>query len=270
MQKVNSYGSHCDVVVELPLTGKTGAAGTGPCDALDAALRAAGMKATVNASTSVVYNPETFHDMTDCPTCTVYVAEYLSDGSVKVQKTTGVRWSMVLNAADAAHVKLTFTGIGQYSDTTEGSTTAPSNPAAYSEGKSPILSQGMSFSHGAESFDIIDFSLDLAWTIEEDRGINGATSLKGSNLRRSEDSPIVASLNFRRASDLEYVLGVFKADTEGTVSCPFTDGTDTVTLAGQAQFGQYSKSKANVLSYACPLMFVEDDGGDDDITLTFT
>lgn len=272
MQGVDSYGSHCDVVVEVPLTGKDGVAGSPPHQTLDALLKASGAKAVVDAGVSVTYNWITFHTIALAPTVTVYTAEFLSDGTVKTHRTTGVRFDLVGNAADTSHVRLGFTGKGRYSDPDETPIAAPSNPASYTGGKSPILSQGMTLAFDAESFDVRGFTFGTAWALEEDRSISGSTSLDGTNLVRPDDQPMIGSMDFARAASLEFIQGKWKADTPGTLAGVFTDGTDIVSVGGKVQFGHYTKTKGNVYAYAVPLEFIQGSStdGEDDLTLEFT
>jgi len=266
----DSYGSHCDVEIHVPLTGKNGSAGSAPADPVDAALKAAGFEGAANAGVSYVYNLATFHAVANAPTCTVYLAEYTTDGNVRTYVATGVRWNMTLTASEASHVRLSFVGIGKYADTDEAPVSAPTNPSAYTSDKAPITTQGMTLALEAENFRAINFEVSTNWSLEEDRDSTGSTSLDEVDLIRGEDSPPIASVDFKDSGDLDYVLGEWKADSAQTLAAAFTDGTDTITVGGECQIQDYSKARGNIFSYSVPLGMFASSAGDDDLTLTFT
>jgi hypothetical protein len=266
-----SYGSHCDVTINLPLYGKASSAGDPP-PSLDVLLQAAGAEETVTASTDVVYNWVTYHTMSAAPSCTVYLAEYLTDGTVRTHIATGVRLNMTLTAAAEQHVRLSFTGIGLYSAPDSAAVAAPTNPSSYSGGKAPLLTQNMTHTRAATAFALQEFEFQTNWTLEETRNITGANSLDQVDLIRAEASRMGGSKTFRDTDELEVALTDFAADTESALVASWTNGTDTVALNCPAvQLMKPSKSKGNVHSYAVPFMCNANSAdGEDEATLTFT
>jgi hypothetical protein len=265
----DTYGSHCDVEVHIPLTGKASTAGDAPAAPVDALMQAAGFEGTENAGTSYVYNLATFHGTSNATTATVYLAEYTTAGEVRTYKATGCRFNANLAAEPDAHVRLSFVGIGKYADTDEAPVTAPTAPSAYTGGKSPLLTQGMTFSLEGNAQSVINYSLSTNWSLEEDRTVTGSTSLDTVDLIRPDGQPAGSSVDFRNSSSLDYILGEWKADSVLTLAVTFTDGTDTVAIAGEVQCQQYTKAAGNIYSYTVPLAHVAT-SGDDDVVITFT
>ena len=265
----DTYGSHCDVEVHIPLTGKLSAAGDAPADPVDALLQASGFVGATSAGVSYSYTLSTFHTSATATSATVYLAEYTTGGEVRTYKAVGCRFNVNIDAAADAHVRLSFVGMGKYADTDETPVTAPSSPSAYTGGKSPLLTQGMTFSLDAESFAVTAYSCSSNWSMEEDRTITGSTSLDAIDLIRPDGQPVGSSVDFRDSGDLDYILGEWKADTALDMVVDFTDGTDTVTITGAVQCQQYSKARGNIFGYTVPLAHVAT-SGDDDLVLVFT
>ena len=265
-----SHPSHCEVEVHIPLIGKEAASGDAPPAPVLALYKSAGHKGTTAAGTSFTLTPITFHTNANAPTCTVYTAEYLSDGTVRTHVAVGVRLVWSLNASEGL-IRQSFVGQGLYSDPDESPIAAPSNPASYSEGKTPFLSQGMSAAIGSEDFDLIDYSISSNFEVVGDNNITGTNLMDRFELVRGEDNPPVSSFNFRQASDLEYVLGQWDQDSELALDCSWTDGTDDVQIIGTGQFGDYSRSKGNIQSYSSTLGHIATAAdAEDDYSIVFT
>ena len=266
-----TVGSHNDVTINVPLYGKESSAGDPP-PSLSGLFQAAGLEEEVNASTSVVYAPVTFHTMAAAPSVSIYTAEYVTDGTVRTHLTTGVRLNFTLTASGDQHVRLSFTGIGLYSEPDAAAGAAPSNPSSYSGGKSPMLSQGMTHSRAAESAALQEFELSTNWSLEENRNITGANSLDRVDLIRGEDSNVGGSTTFSDSDELQVALTDFAADTEAAMGASWADGTDTVAINAPAvQLDKPSKSKGNTHSFAQPFTCnANSSDGEDEFTITFT
>lgn len=267
-----SYGSHCNVTINIPLYGKESSAGDPP-QGLSALYKAAGLGETINAGVSAVYAPETFHTIANAPSCAIYVAEYLTDGDVRTHLVTGVRFNeFSLTAADGQHARHSFQGMGTYSEEDAAAVSAPSNPASYSAGKSPLLSQGMSFTVDATAFPITDFELLLNWSLEEDRDLTGSSSLDGVDLVRGDAQRVNASINFRGSAEAETALGLVRGDSAAAIEAGFGDGTDSVDIEiPNGQLANYEKSRGVVFSFAVGIMAnANSSDGNDEATLTFT
>ena len=265
-------GSHTEVSLLIPLRGKKGAAGTTPPDSIDAGLKAAGHKATVDSGVSVAYNPETFHTQANCPTATVYIAYFASDGSVRVQRILGVRFGEArVTAAPKRPLMLSLaSGMGLYGELAAATSAAPTNPTAYSGGKTNILSQGMTLDLGSETMTLQSFELINAWSIEMDDSLTGSSEAKDFDLLRA--ARVGGSVLFRDSAHLEYLLGKRRDAGAIALEAAWSDGTDTITLNAPAvQIGEIGMNKGNVYQFPCPYYCLTSaEAGNDDYTLTFT
>jgi len=265
----DTYGSHCDVEVHIPLTGKLSAAGDAPADPVDALMQASGFVGATSVGVDYTYTLSTFHTSTTATSATVYLAEYTTAGEVRTYKAVGCRFNASLAAEADAHVRLSFVGMGKYADTDETPITAPSSPAAYTGSKAPLLTQGMTFDLNGTSFATLNYSVSTNWSLEEDRTITGSTSLDAIDLIRPDGQPVGSSVDFRDSASLDYILGEWKADSVLDLTVTFGDGTDTVTITGAVQCQQYSKARGNIYSYTVPLAHVAT-SGDDDLVIVFS
>jgi hypothetical protein len=244
-----SIGSHVELSFELPLQGKSGAAGTGPPAALLAAMKAAGNKFTISAGVSSQAAPITFHSMADAPSCSIWAAFYWSDGTVSTQLTRGVRLNMNLRATGENPVVLAFEGRGLYSEMASTTAAAPADPAVFSGNKPHFLSNGMTLLIEGESFGISSLDLGVGWSIEDDNSIVGAAAKRGFHLVRTER--IAGSTEFTNHAEFKVAMDASRDDSLMTFAGSWTNGSDTVALAMEIQFLDPEMAAGAVFTFPC-------------------
>lgn len=243
-----SYASHCDISFEMPLQGKTGAAGSLPPAPLVAALKASGHKFTEDTGVSQQAAPITFHAMADAPSCSIYAVFYWSDGTVQTHLVTGVRLTSTLRASGETPVVLAFEGKGLYSELTSATTAAPANPTAFGGNKPHFLSNGMALQIEAQDFRIKSLELGVGWDNENNDQITG-NAVAGFDLVRT--ARIAGSLEFNNYEEFKVALDASRDDSVLTLAGDWTNGTDTVSLVAEIQFGAPEMSAGSVFSFPC-------------------
>lgn len=244
-----SIDSHTDISFELPLQGKSGAAGTEPPLPLTAAIEAAGHKFTIAAATSAQAAPITFHSMADAPSCAIWVALYWSDGTVQTQLVLGCRLNQTLRASGEAPVVLAYEGRGLYSELSNTTGVAPSNPAAFSGNKPHFLSNGMTLLVEGTAFKISSLELGSGWDLADDDSIVGDAAKAGFHLVRS--ARIAGSLEVTNYAEFKVVLDASRDNSLMTFDAAWTNGSDTVALDMEIQFMDPEISKGGVATFPC-------------------
>lgn len=264
--------SHNDVTWEMPLSGKTGAAGTAP--AYDAFLLASGFKKTVVASTSVSYKPNTNNDMTDTPSATLWMYKYkLSDANAYLFKAFGYRGNVTMTMTIGEEAVIAGTGMALYSAWPTSTVSKPTAPTSYI-GASCMVVTAMTVTVGATSYPIENFEIQSNWAMTEIRtgASTGGTLSQVLLTRPMSGGRLIGSMTLvDGATALNDMITKWAAGTQATLSVTLTNGTDTITItAPNMQFGQPAETAEGVLKYDVPLYFNRGTSGDDEITIAYT
>jgi len=266
------YGSHVDVSLQIPVRGKSGAAGTAATAAIDAAIKAAGNRAVVAASTSVTYGPRTFHTQALCPSVSLYIAYFYTDGTVRVHRVLGVVFNeFKIVAAAKAPLMYSFVGKGRYAELAAAASAAPTNPAAYSGGKALMLSQGGTLVVGSETgIAFTAFELASVWDLNADETLTSAIETKDFDLTRGTRPS--GSLAFKSSAHLEYFLAQRRLASALALSAVWSNGSDTITITAPAvQLGEVGKAPGNIWSFPVPFYCCAGtEAGDDDFAIRYT
>lgn len=266
------YGSHVDVTLSIPARGKSGVAGTPAPAPIDAAIKAAGNKATVVSATSVTYTPQTFHTQALCPSVSIYIAYFYTDGTVRVQRVLGVKFNeMKITAAAKAPLMLSFTGRGLYGELSAAAGVAPTNPASYSGGKPLVLSQGGTLAIGTETgIGFSAFEIVSAWDMNAEEDLTTLNESKNFDLTRGARP--AGSCTFSGSAHLLYFLTNRRSAAALALAAVFTNGTDAITItAPSVQLGEVGKGKGNVWTFPAPFYCsTAAEAGNDDYAIKFT
>lgn len=261
-----TFASHCDVNIEALLRGKGGAAGTAAVHA--ALLKAAGFEETLNATTSAVYKPITYHTDAKAPAVTVYEDMFQSDGQRRRNIATGARGNLTFNLEADQYARVTFAGIGLFTETSAIAAGTP-NLTGYDGSRAPMLVRAMTLSLGADTHCPMAVEIGTNWSVEEDRGACGTNSLRGVYLRRPGGSRMGGRLTFRDPSILTKLLGGYGTDAIYDLAIALSNGTDTLTITSKVQFGHYERAGGSLIEYGADF-FCLPTSGEDDLILTFT
>ena len=263
-----TYPSHTELTLECELKGKVGAAGTAGVH--DALLKACGMEATTVADTSVSYRCITTHTMALAPSATVYEDQYDSAGTRRRQIATGVRGNVTITCEANANALLAFEGQGLFNQL-GAPASAGSLPTAYDADKPCLLARAMTLTINSTSYTFASFEVSTNWSIEQEIRATGAASVAALHLRRGDGSRIGGSLSFHDPALLDAIITAYGTDAVYAFSVVLSDGTDTITLAGQLQFGQYDRGAGLISTYSVPFFCVPSDAdSQDDLTITYT
>lgn len=257
-----SIGSHNDVAFQMYLFGKESSAGD-PAQQADL-LKACGFKETITASTSAAYELTTFHTTANAPTMTVYERRWHTDAEYRQTIASAVRGNAMLTFEMEKYALIDFQeGIGGYQET-GSSTTAGSPPAfgGYNGGKSPLKVVSMTATFDATARKIKKLDVATAWGVIQDKDSNGSTSHRQTELVRTD--PPAGSLDSSDIDLFEDVLTAQSTDATVTVQIVLTDGTDTITVDMDIQFGQYNRTGGDIGAFSYPFTVVGN------ITVTFT
>lgn len=264
--------SHNTVKLAGYLSGKSGAAGTGPDIA--ALLKAANFAETLIAVTSAGYKPVTVSDdMTLVPSATIYHYLKESNGQARLQKAHGVRGNATFTFEQGKRAMWSFEGKGLFSEL-GALAAAPSLPTAYSGGKAPFMCVGIVATLGGTPYDLRKVEIGTNWGLEDRRDWAGPSTLKEVYLKRGSGSRMGGSTDFLTAAILDHVLGNYGSSAQLALSITLTNGTDTLVItAPKVQLGQWTRQAGNLQSYAVPFFLCGDfasGGGDNDMQLLFT
>jgi hypothetical protein len=264
--------SHNDVSWEMPLSGKTGAAGTAP--AYDALLAASGFKKSVVASTSVTYRPTTVNDMTDTPSATIWLYKYrLTDSNAYLLKAFGYRGNVTMTMTMGEEAVIAGTGMALYSAYPTSTVAKPTAPTTYL-GAGCMVVEGMSLTVGATSYPVESFEIQSNWTMTEIRtgASTGGTLSQVLLTRPMSGGRLIGSLTLvDGATAFQDMITKWSAGTQATLSATLTNGVDTITItAPNVQFGQPAESAEGILKFDVPIYFNRGTSGDDEISIAYT
>lgn len=261
-----TYGSHCQVELPTHMRGKTAAAGTGPIHA--PLLKAAGFKEVLTPATSATYTLCTYHTVAGgAPPMTVYEDTYDSDGQYRRGISTGVRGNLNVNLAMNEAANLNFSGVGLFNQIAAPASGAP--PAITDGDKPLLLVRALTLEIGGDPYCLTNVEFGTNWSVEQIMGTCGANALKEVHLVRPSGSRAGGTLTFQEVAALTEVLTSYAADTPATFEAVLADGTDTITITGLIQFGNFTRGGGNIVEYSVPFFFIGD-SGDDDIIITYT
>lgn len=261
-----TYASHNDIAFETYLRGKSGAAGT--ASAQSAILKASGFDEELDTGDST-YKPITHHTMATAPSMTVYEDVFNTAGTARRAITTGVYGNATFTLEMDTFARLSFAGIGLFGQLAEPASTTPAALSATDGGKPPLVVRGLTLTIDSDTYCVQAMELSTNWSVEEDRGACGASSLKQVILKRGAASRIGGSLTFRDPALLTKILASYGADAIYDYSAVLSNGTDTVTISGKLQFGQYERTGGNLMNYSVPY-FCLPNTGNDDISIVYT
>lgn len=266
--------SHTDVSWEMPLTGKTGAAGTPP--AWDAFMMAAGFKKTVVALTSVSYAPKTQNDMTDTPSATIWkYLRQLEEAAAYLYKARGYRGNVTLRMTIGEEAVISGTGLALYDDHPVATIASPTAPSAY-EGASCMIPTNLALTVGGTAYPVESLEISTGWNLQQVRtGEVGKGALSKVLLTR----PMSGG---RMAGSLRLVDGKaafndmvtkYLASTQAALAATLTNGTDTIAFAApQLQFGVFAGAPEGIIKYDVPFYLNRASAGtgDDELVITCT
>ena len=268
------------------LTGKSGSAGTAPDYA--AVLKAANLKETVNAATSVVYNAQTERQSG----MTVVKHDFEVDTTKSRMKyTEGVIGNCSFSMAANDFAKFSFSGTGlshnvhtddlQYFEASTGkplldnggSSITYAGTYAYSA-KSPIVCKSMTVTFAGTTYNVANVNIDVAFGTGTLDTVNGATTYNQVFNTRGGDAPVSGSFQLvSSAADYDDFLSKFPASTPGAMVFTVTDGTDTISFSlPNAQLGVAGDADVNgIAAYEIPFFgAVNATAGNDSLTITYT
>lgn len=267
------HKSHNDVTWEMPFSGKTGAAGTPP--AYDALLTASGFKKTVNASTSVVYTPNTNNDMTDTPSATIWLYKYrLDDGNALLFKATGYRGNVDITLTMGEEAVIAGTGgKALYNAAPTSAVAKPTAPTTYL-GAGCMVVTNLVLAIGATTYPVEQLQIQSNWNVEEVRtgtASGGSLSLVLLTRPMSGGRLIGSTVLVDGSAALLDMLTKMQSGAQATLTATLSNGTDTITItAPNVQFGQYSETVSGALKFTVPLFFNRGTSGDDELVITYT
>lgn len=268
------------------LTGKIGNAGTAPDYA--AVLKAANLKETVNASTSVVYNTQTERQAG----MTVVKHDFEVDTTKsRLKLTTGVQGNVSFTMAANDFAKFSFEGTGitfqEHTDDEqffEASTGKPlldngADSVTYTgtygySAKDPIVCKSMTVTVGGTTYNVSNISIDVAFSTGTLDTVNGATTYSQVFNTRGGDAPVTGSFQLvSSGTDYDDVLSKFPAGTAAAGVFTVTDGTDTISFSiPNMQLGTPGGADVNgIAAYEIPFFgAVNSTAGNDSLSITYT
>lgn len=264
--------SHNDVTWEIPFTGKSGAAGTGPTYA--ALLEASGFKETVVASTSVSYRPNTENNMTDTPSATFWMYRMrLDTNTAYLQKAFGYRGNITLTMNIGEEAFISGTGMALYSAMPTSTVSKPTAPTSY-DGAGCTVVTGLTLTVGATTYPVESLEIQSNWAMTEVRtgASTGGTLSQVLLTRPMSGGRLIGSMNLvDGATALQDAITKWTAGTQATLSATLVQGSNTITItAPNIQFGQPAGAEEGVLKYNLPIYFNRGTSGDDELVVTYT
>lgn len=266
------YGSSSSISWTLPLTGKSGAAGTAPHWA--PLLMAGNFKETVNAAVSVEYSLITGMNMSDVPSVT-YAHYMLEQDRVNARKMLflGCRGNRTFSFEMGQIAKISGTDTGKFVEFPSATIAKPANPSAYAGNKKGLLVVGMTLQLGATSYAVESCSFETNWDVNEDRdGTTAGTTLNHVFLSRSRGNRVGGSMTLKgRSNALSNILPAVLSGATFALTVELTDGVDTFKVdAPSLQFGNYSLNKQGHLAFDVPFFLNGTSAGENEVKLTFT
>jgi hypothetical protein len=258
--------SHCDVAFEFDLL-PASADGTAPAWGL--LMEASGHLETVNASTDVVYTPSTRIDMTNTPSVTVYLFEYiLTTNQARLYKTTGVRGQVSFNWTEGQPMRASFAGAGWFSPVAS-LLSAPSNPMSYQLIGEPPVFQGATITLGGDSCAITAFEFSSRGAVQQRRS---AAATGGLDSVLLVAGPIEGSMTFSRNDQDSFAAIVSGYRDYGSLA--FACSVPGLALSmPYMQVQTPGMSPGELTTYPVPFKATSDltsNGGDDSYSITST
>lgn len=248
--QILKVGEKTDVSFEAYLVGKDGAAGDPPPGGLSDLFLGCNLAETITATTDVGYDLVFGRMMATVPSFTVY--EAIRDdvtGDYHVRVVTGVRGVPTFKFEDGGDARVSFEGVGKYSELSEAATETIANPTQYSGGKNRLKIQGMGYSLGGSQFGITALELTTGMSVDEDKDLTASEAVDKVGLHLANGDKPGGSNTFK-SEEFANVLPLCKPTANGVaptgeLSVTLTDGTDTIQFIGAgAVVGAYSKSLA--------------------------
>lgn len=248
-------GTLSSISFKLELKG-SGTAGTVP--ALGAALRCCGWGETINASTSVVYKPES--TPANQKSCTIW---YYQDGTL--HKLTGCRGNVDFTIEAGGIPSASFNFIGHYTSHTDASIVTPTFEATI---PNPI--KGATFTIGGFAAVINAMSISSGNKVS---AVPSVTASDGFAEVRITDRDITGSMDPEmQLVATQDVMSQWKARTELALSfaLPGSAGNILTITAPKVVYGAPTQGdREQIRTWATPFHMVEN-SGDDECVLTFT
>lgn len=286
-----SFDDLSAVNAEFPLTGRVGDDSGEEAPFYAALLKAAGLKETIVDSTSATYTPATVQQAA----MSAYVFQRnLTDANWRLEYATGIRGNLKLAFEVNAEAYATFEGFGRFEELLtdaaaffaadgsiaklkDGSTnvTARTTGTETQANKTIMGCKSMTVTVGGVPFAIAKLELDLAWTPDLVRTMNGAQTVTEVLLTRGDTARISGSFDLQDGgSSANVVRNGLAADTEVALSIVLSDGTDKITFtASKLQFGFWNKgANGNTRTFTVPF-FLNGDwsslAGDNDLSIVY-
>lgn len=267
------FGDKTTVSWTLPLTGKSGAAGTAPAYA--ALLKAANFEETITASASATYSLITGTAMAKVPSVT-YAYFMLEQDRVNARKQlfTGCRGNRTFTFEMGQVAKLSGEDTGRYFAFPAGAATAkPANPTSYAGNKSALLVIGLEIKIGGTAYCVEKFDFSTNWDVGEDRDACQAnTTLNHIYLTRSRGNRPGGSKTLKgRSAALAAILPLLDSGAPVSFTAKLSNGTDTVTFnMPSIQYGQPSLNRNGHINFDLPYYANATGAGENEITISFT
>lgn len=238
-----AYGEKSTISFGMKLTGKSGAAGTGPLWAPLA--EAAGLALTLNAAVDARLAPVTGNSMSVAPSCTIYLGllDDTDDTVVFKQIFRGLRGKVSASGSVGEFGKLQFDLEGLYDEFVSASSARPSLPEAYSGEKKGLAFINATHTVAGTSYCIESWDWAVNKELKEDRCATSTNAV--DEIYRDGGSRVGGSLTFKgRSATLAAILPKLKSGAESAHVVTLSDGTDTVSFESPAvQFGSAGWSK---------------------------
>jgi len=267
-----SLNSHNDIAWEMPMSGKTGAAGTAP--AWDVFMLAAGFRKTTVVATSVTYRPNTQNDMTDTPSATVYqYLRMLEVNNAYLLRARGYRGNVTMRMTVGEEAVISGSGMALYTAFPTVLTPSPVAPTAY-VGASCMVVARVALTVGAIVYPVESVELSSNWGMSEERTgeINGGTLSRVLLTRPVSGGRMGGSLKLvNGVTALQPLLTAWQSGAALALSATLTNGTDNITITAPAlQFGQPSMSAEGIAKFDVPFFLNRGTLGDDELSIALT
>ena len=231
---------------------------------LSAPFQACGMAETINASTSVVYDPASASNSS----ATIEIRELEGTTITKIKKIVGARGTFTIEAVKSQAVLVNFTFTGRYVEPTQGVALVTPTPSPVPE---PFLNAGFTF-QGVGSLKVQTVTLDIGNEVSMRNDVSQATGnfsavIVGRNPVGSLDpeQELIATINFYNnlttvnEGVLNYVLG----------STAFNITTINVPKAQIINLAEADRDSFRTVALDIQ-MNQSVAGGDDELKITFT